>query len=100
MFKTFKLFKSHYPFPLFEHCEQFEQHPKPVPAQDGAWTDAQEERATIVEHDGGTPRAWAEGFAHLDPNNPPGNVPLERWLYFIDDCGRFLTADGPTKRLP
>jgi hypothetical protein len=54
------------------------------------WTDAYEERAAIVEHDGGAPRAWAEGFARLDPNNPPGDVPLQRWLRFIDDCGRFL----------
>jgi hypothetical protein len=54
------------------------------------WMDAHEERAAIVEHDGGAPRAWAEGFARLDPNNPPGDVPLRRWLRFIDDGGRFL----------
>jgi hypothetical protein len=56
----------------------------------GVWTDAQEERAAIIEHDGGAPRAWAEGFARLDLNNPPGGVPLQRWLRFIDDGGRFL----------
>jgi hypothetical protein len=59
------------------------------PAAD-TWTDAEEERAAIVEYDGGAPRAWAEGFTRLDPNNPPGDVPARRWLRFIDDCGRFL----------
>ena len=59
------------------------------PAPD-TWTDAQEERAAIAEHDGGAPRAWAEALARLDPNKPPGDVPPPRWLRFIDDCGRFL----------
>jgi hypothetical protein len=54
------------------------------------WTDADEERAAIVQYDVGAPRAWAEGFARLDPNKPPGDVPLRRWLRFIDDCNRFL----------
>jgi hypothetical protein len=54
------------------------------------WTDAHEERAAIIEHDGGAPRAWAEGLARLDPSRPPGDVPPLRWLRFIDDCGRFL----------
>jgi hypothetical protein len=44
----------------------------------------------IVEYDGVILRAWAEAFARLDPNEPPGDVPLQRWLCFIDDCGRFL----------
>ena len=54
------------------------------------WTDAQEERAAIVEYDGGAPRTWAEALARLDPSKPPGDVPSRRWLRFIDDCGRFL----------
>lgn len=49
-----------------------------------------EERAAIIEHDGGIPRSWAEALARLDPNRPPGDVPPRRWLRFIDDCGRFL----------
>ena len=56
------------------------------------WTEAHEERAAIVEFDGGAPRAWGEALARLDPNKPPGDVPLWRWLRFIDDCGRFLNA--------
>jgi hypothetical protein len=54
------------------------------------WTEREEERAAVAEFDGGTPRAWAEGLARLDPSKPPGDVPLRRWLHFIDDCGRFL----------
>jgi hypothetical protein len=57
------------------------------------WGAAEEERAAIVEHDGGIPRAWAEGFARLDPSHPPADVPLRRWQQFIDDVERFL--DGP-----
>jgi len=56
------------------------------------WNDAREERAAIAEYDGGAPRAWAEALARLDPNKPPGDVPLQRWLRFIDDCGCFLDA--------
>jgi hypothetical protein len=54
------------------------------------WTDAQEERAAVIEYDGGAPRTWAEALARLDPNKPPGDVPPQRWLRFVDDCGRFL----------
>jgi hypothetical protein len=39
------------------------------------------------------PAAWAERVAGLDPEQPPGDVPLARWRRFIDDSGRFL--DGP-----
>ena len=53
-----------------------------------------EERAAIVEYDGGAPREWAEGFARLNPNQPPADVPPHRWLRFIDDCGHFLDG-GP-----
>jgi hypothetical protein len=74
-----------------EHFEQIEQGPEAVTAvQDDTWTDAEEERAAIVQYDGGAPRAWAEALARLDPANPPADVPLPRWQQFIDDCGRFL----------
>ena len=63
------------------------------PASD-AWTDEHEERAAIIEYDGGAPRAWAEGFARLDPSKPPADMPQRRWLRFIDDCGRFLDDGG------
>jgi hypothetical protein len=73
-----------------EHFEHFEQGAELTELPADAWTDAQEERAAIVEYDGGALRAWAEGFARLTPSNPPSDVPSGRWLRFIDDFGRFL----------
>jgi hypothetical protein len=75
------------PLPRSENCELT---PEP-------WTDAHDERAAIAEYDGGAPRAWAEGFARLDPSRPPADVPAKRWLRFIDDCGRFLDGRWPAK---
>jgi hypothetical protein len=54
------------------------------------WGEAEEERAAIVEYDGGIPRAWAEGFARLDPDRSPDDVSLRRWQRFVDDVGVFL----------
>ena len=59
-------------------------------AQPNTRSDAEEERAAIVEYDGGAPREWAEGFARLDCSHPPADVPFRRWHQFIDDCGLFL----------
>jgi hypothetical protein len=56
------------------------------------WNEIEDERAAIIEHDGGAPREWAEGFARLDPDRPPGDVPPWRWLQFVDDIGRFLDS--------
>ena len=56
------------------------------------WSDADEERAALVEYDAGAPRAWAEALARVDAARPPGDVSPGRWLQFIDDCGRFLDA--------
>jgi hypothetical protein len=61
------------------------------------WTDAQEERAALIGCDGGAPRPWAEGLARFDPARPPGDVPLRRWLRFIDDCGMFLDGGWAAK---
>jgi hypothetical protein len=33
------------------------------------WSEAEEERAAIVEYGGGIPRTWVEGFARLDPDH-------------------------------
>jgi hypothetical protein len=49
-----------------------------------------DERAGIIEFDGGAPRAWAETLARLDPARPPCDTPPKQWLQFIDDCGRFI----------
>lgn len=54
------------------------------------WDEAKQERAAIVEYDGCAPRVWAEALARLNPANPPGDISLNRWLQFINDCGLFL----------
>jgi hypothetical protein len=48
------------------------------------------ERSAIVENAAGIPPGWAEGYAQLDPDRPPADVPLRRWVQFIDDIGRFF----------
>jgi hypothetical protein len=63
----------------------------PMPADENAPLDLdEEERAAIVEHDGGAPRAWAEAFAKLHPDRPPQHVTPRQWSIFVDDCGRFI----------
>ncbi len=62
-----------------------------------AWNEANEERAAIVEYDGGAPRAWAEALARLNPNKRPTDVPAKRWVRFLDDCGSFLDGRWPAK---
>jgi hypothetical protein len=54
------------------------------------WRALFDERAAILEHDGGIPRDWAEGFAQLDPTRPPGGIPVRRWQAVIDAIGTFL----------
>jgi hypothetical protein len=56
----------------------------------GGRTDDQDECADRIEYRPGVPRAWAEGFARLDPDRPPSDVPLKRWQSFVDDVGQFL----------
>jgi hypothetical protein len=90
-------------FERFDRSEHDAAPPANLPASEatstateraaGAWAEAEPERAAIVQFEGGIPREWAEGFARLDPNHPPGDMPLKRWQRFIDDVGRFL--DGP-----
>jgi hypothetical protein len=74
----------------FEQIEQFEQHAKPTEPPAVAWTEALNERAAIIEYDGGAPRVWSEALARLDPANPPADVPPLRWFTFLDDCGLFV----------
>ena len=48
--------------PTIEHFEQIEQSPKLascVPGP-GVWSEGEEERAAVIEYDGGAHRAWAE----------------------------------------
>jgi hypothetical protein len=62
-------------------------------AREKIWGEAEEERAAIIEYDGGILRSWVEGFARLHADCPPAGVPLRRWQQFVDDVGHFL--DGP-----
>jgi hypothetical protein len=68
-----------------------------VAALSAAEADGFGERAAIIKS-GGVPRAWAEGYARLHPDLPPGDVPLRRWQTFVDDCARFLDG-GWAKRV-
>jgi hypothetical protein len=52
--------------------------------------DDPEERAAFVEHDGGAPRSWAEGFAALCAMPPAPGFSAARWERIIDATGRFL----------
>ena len=52
--------------------------------------EVEEERTGIGRYNSDIPRAWAEGFARLDPNFPRGDVPPKRWWQYVNDCGRFL----------
>jgi hypothetical protein len=54
------------------------------------WGEVEEERAAIVVFDGNIPRSWAEGFARLSVDQPPGNVSPTRWQRYVDDVGLFL----------
>lgn len=93
------------PAPSFEHFDRFEHDtvsPSDPPAAEatsaaagrvaGTRGEAEVERAAIVQFEGGIPREWAEGFARLNPDRPPDDVPLRRWRQFIDDVGHFLDS--------
>jgi hypothetical protein len=64
-----------------------------VPSRD----DAEETGAAVAEYQGEIPRAWAEGFARLNPDRRPGDAPPRRWPQFIDDIGRFLDGSWAEK---
>ncbi len=71
------------------------------PANDGCsaedWQTFFDERAGVIEYDGGVPRAWAEALARLEPARPRYDIPSKRWLQFIDDCGRFIDGGWATR---
>jgi hypothetical protein len=51
-----------------------------------------EERAAIIEFDGGAPREWAEQFAALLVSRRPANVADDDWRIFVDACGAMVDA--------
>jgi hypothetical protein len=58
-----------------------------------SWSNAEEERAAIIEYEANAPRDWAEALAQLDRTKPPAEITHDRWLRFLDDCGRFLDGN-------
>lgn len=42
-------------------------------------------------------RAWAESCTRLDPDRPPGDVPLRRWRQLIADIGDFVDGGWAEK---
>lgn len=66
-----------------------------INASSSPWSDAEDERAAIAEHEGGAPRAWAEALARLDPEQPSAGTTVGRWAGFVDDCGRFIDQGWP-----
>jgi hypothetical protein len=66
--------------------------PPSQPLSAATLSDASAEHEAIVEHDGGIPPAWVEGFARLHPNHPPVDVPSKRWGTFVNDVRRFLVS--------
>lgn len=50
-----------------------------------------QERAAILEYEAGWPRSWAEYFARLIVNGPPGDFSRVRWLEALD--GALIFAD-------
>ena len=51
-----------------------------------------EEPAALIEAGTKVPLAWLEGFARLNPDFPPADVPPRRWEQFVDDARRFLNG--------
>src|SRR5205085_4515172 len=66
--------------------------PAPADTAPSIEGETEAECAAIIDHGPGVPRAWAEGFARLDPDRPPGDVPARRWQRFVDDVGLFLDS--------
>jgi hypothetical protein len=57
--------------PTFEQFEHFEQREEPRGL--ACALAESEERAAVIEYDGGAPQAWAEALARLDPDKPPAD---------------------------
>ncbi len=56
--------------------------------------DKYEERAAILEYDANLPRAWAEHFARLELDGPPGDFSPTRWQAALDGALAFLDQWG------
>jgi len=56
--------------------------------------DRYEERAAILEYEANLPRAWAEHFARLEQDGPPGDFSPTRWQAALDGALAFLDQWG------
>lgn len=56
-----------------------------------------EERAAIIEFDGGAPRDWAEKFANILIKSRPSGVSDLDWSWFVTRCGRIID-EAPERR--
>ncbi|MBN7777750.1 hypothetical protein JYP49_14205 [Nitratireductor aquimarinus] len=56
-----------------------------------------EERAAIIEFDGGAPREWAEKFATFCIQQRPDGVDDIDWSWFISQCGKIID-EAPERR--
>ncbi|AZO47089.1 MAG: hypothetical protein E5V66_00280 [Mesorhizobium sp.] len=49
-----------------------------------------EERAAIIEFEGGAPREWAEQFARYLTKTKPAATDVMEWSWFLTTCGRMI----------
>ena len=56
------------------------------------WGDADARPAAVIDHNGRILHALLDGFARLDRDRPPGDVPSKRWQRFVDDVALFLDS--------
>ncbi|RUT32627.1 hypothetical protein EMQ25_05620 [Arsenicitalea aurantiaca] len=59
--------------------------------------DEMDERAAIIEFDGGAPRQWAQQFAKILIAQKPADVDELDWSWFITTCGRIID-EAPGRR--
>lgn len=53
---------------------------------------AYEERAAILEYDGGLTRAVAEGMAKIQLAHPPAGADPADWSWYVDQASRIMDA--------
>lgn len=51
-----------------------------------------EERAAIIEFDGGLTRAVAEGMARIQLANPPAGANAADWTWYVDQASRIMDS--------
>lgn len=57
-----------------------------------------DERAAIIEFEGGMPRRDADRIARLLFANCPAGTPAADWTWFVNKAMEIIDADAPTER--